>query len=323
MFSLNVVLRRTSFALLTLGLLGIPGTMSAQKTAVSEMISYSLPGNSVFPEGVAHQAGSQNFYVSSTTDGTIFKGTLGKANAEVMLPPVPERPSVLGMKVDEGGWLYMAGGTSGKIFVYDTATKAPIKAFDTPEAPERFINDVALSADAAYFTDSARPILFRVSRTANSVGEIEAWLDLSTTAVKYLPFGPGSAPNLNGIVVTPGGQYLIVVQSNTGKLYRITIADKTVKEIDLGGIEVHGDGLLFNGPTLYAVADSSIVPITLSADFSSGKLGVALTDDRLRFPTTIAQVGDRLLVVNSQFDKQGSGLTPEVPFTVLSVTIPK
>ena len=37
-------------------------------------------------------------------------------------------------------------------------------------------------------------------------------------------------------------------------------------------------------------------------------------------PTTAAQVGDRLLVVNSQIDRQDSG--PELPFTVSEIPAP-
>ncbi len=287
------------------------------------MTSYILDGNAVYPEGIAHLPGSPNFYVGSTTDGTIFKGTLGQAATEVLLPADAARPSAVGMKVDEAGRLYIAGGMSGQMFVYNTATKALIKSFDTPAAPDRFINDVALSTDAAYFTDSGRPTLFRVSRTATGVGDTaEAWLDLTTTIIQYQPTDPAFGPNLNGIVVTPDNKYLIVVQSNTGKLFRITIADKSISEINLGGSQVHGDGLLLNGQTLYAVAKPNIAPIVLSADFSSGTVGATFTDASLRFPTTIAQEGDRLLVVNAQFDKQPTK-TPVLPFSVSSVAIPK
>jgi Cu-Zn family superoxide dismutase len=45
-------------------------------------------------------------------------------------------------------------------------------------------------------------------------------------------------------------------------------------------------------------------------------------DPTLRFPTTIDFARGRLLVVNSQFDKRGPGLTPELPFTVSSIPLP-
>ena len=303
----------------------LAGTLAAcaPEPAPPEVTSYTLPGDRVFPKGVAYRAGSQNFYVGSTTDGTIFKGTLGKKDTEVLLAPSAERPSAIGMKVDEAGRLYVAGGASGKIFVYDTASRALIRAFDTPAAAPggTFINDVALTPEGAYFTDSIRPVLFRVARTAAGVGEPTPWLDFTGTALKYQ-----TGFNLNGIAATTDGRYLVVVQSNTGKLFRITVADKTVAEIDLGGGTVmSGDGILLSGQTLYVVRNSAtlIVPVTMSADFSSGTLGTPFSDASLRFPTTIAQNGNRLLVVNSQFDKRGPGLTPELPFTVSNIALPK
>ena len=304
----------------------LAGTLAAcaPETAPAEVTSYTLPGSTVFPEGVAYRAGSQNFYVGSTTDGTIFKGTLGKKDTEVLLPPAAERPSAIGMKVDEAGRLYVAGGASGKAFVYDTATKALLKVSDTPAVPAggTFINDVALTSDAAYFTDSVRPVLFRMTRGAAGVSEATPWLDFTGTALNYQ-----TGFNLNGVAASTDGKYLIVVQSNTGKLFRITVADKTVTEIDLGGGTVKsGDGILLSGQTLYVVRNSAtlIVPVTMSADFSSGTLGTPFTDASLRFPTTIAQNGNRLLVVNSQFDKRGTpGVTPELPFTVSNIALPK
>ncbi|WP_293912105.1 hypothetical protein [Deinococcus sp.] len=311
-------MKRLLTAVLLTGLLAACSPMTTP-----EVTSYALPGAAVFPEGVAYRAGSQNFYVGSTTDGTIFKGTLGNKDTEILLPPVAERPSAIGMKVDEGGRLFVAGGASGKMFVYDTATKALLKSFETPAVPAggTFINDVALTAEGAYFTDSNRPILFRVARTVSGVGELTPWLDFTGTALTYQ-----QGFNLNGIAATADGKYLIVVQSNTGKLFRITVADKSVSEINLGGGTVmSGDGILLSGQTLYVVRNSAtlIVPVTMSADYGSGMLGTAFTDASLRYPTTIALNAGRLLVVNSQFDKQGPGLSPELPFTVSSVAIPK
>ncbi|GGL66785.1 hypothetical protein GCM10010840_00900 [Deinococcus aerolatus] len=281
--------------------------------------SYTLPGNAVFPEGIAHLAGSNTFYVGSTTDGTVFRGTLGQKDTQVFLPPVAERPTAVGMKVDAQNRLYIAGGGSGKLFVYDTVSGSLLKTLTTPAAPATFLNDITLTPDAAYVTDSQRPVLFRAARTASGVGDMEAWLDFTGTALQYQ-----TGFNLNGIASTPDGMTLIVVQSNTGKLFRITVADRSVTEINLSGQTVkNGDGILLDGQTLYVVrnADVIIVPVTMSADFSRGTLGTPFSDPTLRFPTTIAQQGKRLLVVNAQFDKRGPGLTPELPFTVSDIAI--
>ena len=204
--------------------------------------------------------------------------------------------------------------------MYDTASKALIQAFSTPTVAATFLNDVALTPDAAFVTDSQRPVLFRIGRTASGLGTLESWLDFTGTPLKYQ-----TGFNLNGIASTPDGKYLIVVQSNTGKLFRITVADKSVTEINLGGGTVaSGDGILLSGQTLYVVRNSAvlIVPVTLTADFSSGTLGTAFTDPSLRFPTTIAQDGKDLLVVNSQFDRRPTA-NPELPFTVSRVALPR
>ncbi len=46
---------------------------------------YILPGNAVFPEGIAYQPRTGDFFVSSTTDGTIFRGNLRDKLARVFL----------------------------------------------------------------------------------------------------------------------------------------------------------------------------------------------------------------------------------------------
>jgi Cu-Zn family superoxide dismutase len=85
-----------------------------------------------------------------------------------------------------------------------------------------------------------------------------------------------------------------------------------------------GDGILLDGQTLYVVrgGEGVIVPVELSEDFASGKVGEAFSDPSFARPTTIAKFGDRLLVVNSQFDRRESGQNPELPFTVSAIEVP-
>jgi hypothetical protein len=125
---------------------------------------------------------------------------------------------------------------------------------------------------------------------------------------------------VNGIVATADGKYLVLVQSSTGKLFRIDTATKAVVAVDLGGELVMGDGLWLRGRTLFAVARPSIVEVRLSGDLKSGKVTERVTPGSLAFPTTIAIARGRMLVVNSQFDKQGG--TPVLPFTVSSIKVP-
>ena len=290
----------------------------AEDVDASLSTSYALIGEAVFPEGVAYNPASGKFYVGSTGDGTLFEGDVASGEVTVFSEGGSDgRTAAIGMKVDGNGYLWVAGGNLGQMFVYNTADGSLVASYTTPEVEQTFINDVTITPDgAAYFTDSFRPILFKASGTEG--GEAEAWLDFTGTVLEY-----GEGFNLNGIAATPDGQYLITVHSPTGNLYRIDVASQEVTLIDTGGAELTaGDGILLIGDTLYVSRNSfgQIVPVTLSADYSTGTAGTAIIDDSLIFPTTIAQADDSLLVVNSQFNNRGG--TPELPFTVSRIPLP-
>lgn len=173
--------------------------------------------------------------------------------------------------------------------------------------------------DAAYVTDSFRPVLYRIPRTANEVGDIEPWLDLEDV----IPYGDRF--NLNGITSTDDGRYLVTVHAGTGVLYRIDTQTEEVSEIDLGGADLTtGDGLLLDGSSLFAVVtepDAKVVRIELAADASSGEVVDELEDPSFAYPTTLAQCGtDRIQVVNSQLDQAPDG-DPDLPFTIADVEV--
>jgi WD40 repeat protein len=282
---------------------------------------YILPGATVFPEGIAFEQSTGYFYVSSTTDGTIFRGSLDEEMTEVFLPGGEDaRTAAIGLEVDDNGRLFVAGGATGQMFVYSTETGDLLASFDNNQA-NTFINDVAVSRNGdAYFTDSRTPILYRV--TTNDQGDLvlEEWLDLTGTPIVY-----ETGNNLNGIEVTPNDRYLIVVQSNVGKLFRIDLATQEVVEISVPVATLtSGDGLLIRGHTLYVLRNrfEEIVKVELSGDYTSGRVVSTSTDPSFQFPTTFTQAHGRFLVVNSQFDRRGPGLEPDLPFNVSSISIP-
>jgi sugar lactone lactonase YvrE len=241
---------------------------------VSGAERYVLPGEQVFPEGVAYQSDTGDFYVGSTTDGTVFRGNVegGPKEAEVFLEPESDgRTTAIGMEVGEDGRLFIAGGDTGRIFVYDTESTDQIRRLDTSDAGATFLNDVAVTPDGdAYVTDSLRPVLFRVPSTVDGVGEVEPWLNFEETPAEY-----EEGFNFNGIDATEDGRYLVAVQSNTGELFRIDIESKQVVEINLGGETLtNGDGLLLDGRTVYVVRNEQalIVAVKLSGEYIRGKV---------------------------------------------------
>ena len=282
--------------------------------------AYVLPGDAVYPEGSAVDEATGTFWISSTTDGTIFRGTIDDPTAEVFLPGGGDgRTTAIGLEFHEGT-LYVAGGGTGAVWAYD-AYSGELQAQLHSGAPAggTFVNDVAVAADgSAWFTDSFNPALYRVART-DGEWSLEV-VDLTGTIIPHV-----EGFNLNGIATRPSGRHLYVVHSSTGRLFRIGHLTRRVVEVDLGGATLTaGDGIEARGRLLYVVRNAvgTVARVRLSDGGTKGNVFRQNADPSFRFPTTAEVLRGRLLVVNSQFDRRGPGLTPELPFTVSSVPVP-
>ena len=266
---------------------------------------YTLPGLQDFPEGVAYSSSKNVIYTGSAANGTIYAINAGTgAVSKFSEGGAKGRTSALGLKLDAKGQLWIAGGAAGTVSIL-SPDGAPVAVLETPKSPNPYINDLILASDGnVYVTDSSRPVIFKVSPDL----KLSKWLELDHTTIKY---GPGI--NLNGIVATPDGKYLLSVQLNTGELWRIDLKTKVVKKV-MGGL-TNGDGLLLEGRTLYVVRNMNQVvsKVTLSADYGSGRITLEEPLEGLRFPTTLASVGTDAVVVQGQLDKLQGG-TPETPF---------
>jgi Cu-Zn family superoxide dismutase len=190
------------------------------------------------------------------------------------------------------------------------------------------INDVAVAPSGdAFFTDSLQPMLWRAPCDAPSSGRtlvpFEPWLPLSNTAIAYT-YGEEllDSLNLNGIVVTADGAYLLTIQSNTGELFCIEIETRHVTRVGVrGGNLAQGDGLVLDGQLLYVVGakEQPIVAVRLNETMTAGDIVRFTPQPLLKTPTTAALIGDDLLVVNSQLDQADSG-SPSLPFTVSRIS---
>jgi len=301
----------------------VSATPPAPAAPATTLLGYDLPEIS-YPEGVAYEPATGVFYTASAKDGTVMRYDTRTRTPLIvakpgLLVPVGETafPTILGMKVDSGGYLWIAGGRTGKMFVLDPRTGVRIKAFTISE-PGSLINDVVVTAKAAYFTDTLKPVLWRVPIEPGVIGELEPYIDLTAAG---LPYAEG--PNLNGIAATPDGKTLIVGQMNLGRLYRIDTETKQTAYIDLAGETVAGaDGLVLDGTTLYVVRqpNAEIVTIQLTPDFTSGKVVRRFTEPGLLWPATAAKAGNHLLVVNSQFNKREANAAV-FPFNIVQLPL--
>jgi sugar lactone lactonase YvrE len=223
------------------------------------------------------------------------------------------------VNVDYEGRLYIAGGSSGTLYVYDIETKALLARFETGEGG--FINDVAISKYGdVYFTDSIRPFIYRVSEEQVEAGGGTPEAIPLTPEVDYQGF-----PNANGIRVTPDGKYVIFADTNDGKLYRMVPSEvpteREISEIGVHGLTGSPDGLELSGHTLYVVnnQDELIVEVLLSGDYLGGRVVGNTTTPEFHTPTTVSLAGSRLLVANAEFFDQSE---PGPPFYVVSIPRP-
>ncbi|MGP4023401.1 SMP-30/gluconolactonase/LRE family protein [Actinomadura sp. 3N407] len=257
------------------------------------------------PEGIAIGPGPVAFFGSRAT-GAVYRADLRSGEGKV-ISSGPGTPS-LGMKT-RGRKLFVAGGTGGDARVVDTRTGRVLKSYALTEKPS-FVNDVVLTRHSAWFTDSTNPVLYRVPLRGHG-------------RVKTVPLSGDIAYadgiNANGIVAVRGGSSLLVVQSNTGKLFKVDSRTGVAKEVDLHGESLaNGDGLLLEGRTLYAVQNrlNSVAVVKLNGEATEGRVVERLTDPRFDIPTTVARFGDRLYLPNARF---GTPPTPETPYDVIAI----
>lgn len=255
------------------------------------------------PEGIAVDRGPVA-YLGSRTDGDIYAVDLRTGRGGVISQgPGAGFPSI-GLKVDRSR-IFVAGGGAGTGRVVDARTGALLASYRFTTGAS-FVNDVVLTRSTAWFTDSRQPQLYAVSRTRDAEDARVRTLRLSGDWVQA-PAGTNSA---NGIVQSPDGRSLLVVDSATGSLFRVDPRTGVARKVDLGGARLtNGDGLLLRGRTLYAVQNrlNQVAVVQLDRRGSRGTLVDTLTaadlegDATFDVPTTAAFYRGSLYLPNARF----------------------
>jgi sugar lactone lactonase YvrE len=286
----------------------------AASAASSKLFPDRIPlPNGWQPEGIAIGNGT-TFYVGSIPTGAVYRGDLRTGKGAVLVRGAPGRAAT-GLKHDRGR-LFVAGASTGKAFVYDARSGATIRELRLATGAEpAFVNDVVVTRDAAYFTDSFRAVLYRLPLAKNG---------RPAAAARTLPLTgdfrlvPGEF-NLNGIDATPSGDELLAVQSTTGKLFTIDPRTGATSEVRLGGATLpNADGIVLSGRTLYVVQNrlNRISVVQLRPSLASGAVRRAITSPAFRVPTTAALHGAGLYAVNARFD---TAAEPSTDYDVVKV----
>ena len=281
-------------------------TMSPPVDASSLVDRIELP-DGFQPEGIAIDA-QGIAYFGSLADGDVYAADV-RTGAGTIISEGPGTPAV-GLKVDQFGRLFIAGGPSGTARVVDTETGETLATYQLTTGGS-FVNDVVLTKSGAWFTDSQQAQLYLVP--------LEGRGDLPDAgAVETLPLAgewmqqPGF--NANGIAETTDHKALLVIQSSTGTLYRVDPGSGVATAVDLGGFELtNGDGLLVVGTTLYVVQNflNTVAVVRLAPDGRSGEPIDLLTSPDFSVPTTVAAYAGSLYLPNARF---GTTPTPDTSY---------
>ena len=260
------------------------------------------------PEGITDGTGT-TAYVGSLADGAIVRVNVRRGSVDPFAAGAAGRVTV-GLDYEDGAHrLWAAGGPTGEVRAYDARTG---EVLETYAVTAGFLNDVAVTEDAVYVTDSLiqQLIVIPLSDDGAVPDPADAFTLPLTGDLEYI-----DGFNANGIVASDG--WLILVQSNTGLLFRVDPTTGATETIDLGGASVSfGDGLELVGSTLYVVRNQlgEILEIRLADDLLSGTVVDTLEPDGVDVPTTAAFIAGRLWLVNARFN------TDPVPDTAYWLT---
>jgi len=278
-----------------------------------------------FPHKIVHPTGFQpeGFTIGKGTtaysgalNGTIYKLDLRTGDSEILIegevqqdPPSPYVMNVLGMRVDSRtNYLFVAGGRTGKAFVYDADSGSRIAEYQLANENESIINDLTITHDAVYFTDSSNELLYRLPLNPNG------GLPLDPGAATAIPlvgdFELGDVTECcaaNGIVATADGKTLIIGHSNAVLLYRVDPITGEAHKISADVVEFP-DGLVLIDRILYVISPTNQVEVMqLDENLLTGETVSVITDSTLDGPSSGANLNSSFYVVNSRWD-----LTPEL-----------
>jgi len=234
-------------------LLVLAGALAAEYLNVTTL--------NLYPEGIEYQASTDLFLISSVQFGTISKinpttGAVVSTISDSQLTLIGS----LGLQIDVSrDRLYVAQTDSKQFFGTQGSTFAALSIFRLSDGtrvqwvnltkiggyPSTFPNDVTMDAAGnLYVTESFNGLIMKVDGTTfvpSVFASSSAWTPVSASPV-----------GINGIEYVATGNYLIVGNTGTGKLFKVTIATPPViTEITLtenGAVSsaLGTDGLFFH-----------------------------------------------------------------------------
>ena len=318
----------------------IPIFFAAGLSASAQNIqTIPLQGAALLPESCNINPINGDLYVGSSADGSIQKISKGvvswfsAANANgmtaasgMMVDVKKSRLWVCNMDIKDA----VTGAAS--VNVFDLKTKKLLHSFHVPhDGLPHSLNDIVLDKNGnAYVTDSYSPIIWHAS---SDLKDLKVFVTNPIFTLDPKSF------NLNGIVFTPDGKYIIASVANIsgqtnngdGLLFRISPITKEIVKVNFknnGG----GDGIGFarDGALYTAMMRTGLSKVTFTNNYKDALAvivsnSIAVKNAIKDAPTTARVFNNKLYVVNSQFNYAFKGMNnygnPFQPFVVSVIPI--
>jgi sugar lactone lactonase YvrE len=256
------------------------------------------------PEGVASHG--TTVWAGSLANGAIYEASLRTGRGQVLVPGVAGQAAA-GIAYEAAhDRLWVAGAGTGFVRVYDASSGAPLAAYQVQAG---FLNDVIVTRDAAYITDSSSAQLIKIPLGRHGAlppaGGAQS-LPLSGDIV----IDP-AAFNANGITAARG--WLLIVQSNTGLIFRVNPATGVTRALTGDYDATAGDGLEVRGSTAWVVRNQieTVAVLHLNGRLTSateiGTITMPNPPDALDVPTTATIAAGSLWAVNARFGTPPAG----------------
>lgn len=297
------------------------------------VINFRSPN--LYPEGLAWDPSAQHFLVGSLRNRTIAAvSDAGVVETLISDSSLPENVSVLGLAVDSVNHRLLAViHAADPLPPFDALAAYDLRSGnriflsllpydDATDGTRHTANDVAVDFKGnAYVTNSGRNYIWKV----NADGDASIFSrSRAFTAHPVDRDSPFSYCGLNGIAYVSKG-YLLVVQSNTGKMFKVDEDDGTARLVLLDEDLTLADGIAIRSDGVVLVVSQNKLWFLKSPDsWGEGVVFDKIDLDSEGFPTSVA-VGaeDRVYVLNGHVLEGVMGNVERERFSIVEVSSEK